>query len=144
VSAGEIGSPEIVEELGDDMHTGVWANAYEVFYFPDTPEHEAYVQKVAAEVGRENIPSWPVVGYIGMQFLAEAIERAGTTDTDAVIAALEGLTVLTPVGEQTIRASDHQANRGQFWGEINPSPDPDYPYKVMDPVEYIPADGIMD
>jgi len=144
VSAGEIGSPEIAEEMGADMPTGVWANSYEVFYFPDTPEHNAFVADVAERFGRENTPSWPITGYVGVQFLAEAIERAGTTDTDAVIAALEGLTVMTPIGEQTIRADDHQANRGQFWGEMNPSDDPGYPYKVMNPVEYIPADSIMD
>jgi branched-chain amino acid transport system substrate-binding protein len=79
-----------------------------------------------------------------MQFLAEAIRQAGTTETEAVIDALEGLTIMTPIGEQTMRASDHQANRGQFWGQMNPSNDPNYPYLIMNPVEYIPADDIMD
>lgn len=145
VSAGEIGSPEIAEELGDDMPSGIWANAYEVFYFPDTPEHTAYVAEVAERTGRENPPSWPVTGYVAMQFLAEAIRQAGTTETQAVIEALRGLTIMTPIGEQTIRATDHQANRGQFWGQMNPSENPAYPmYKIMSPVEYIPADDIMD
>ncbi|PKP85261.1 MAG: ABC transporter substrate-binding protein, partial [Alphaproteobacteria bacterium HGW-Alphaproteobacteria-2] len=72
------------------------------------------------------------------------IEKAGSTDTEAVIAALEGLTIQTPIGAQTMRASDHQANRGQVWGEMNPSGDPSYPYKIMNPVEYIPADDLMD
>jgi ABC-type branched-subunit amino acid transport system substrate-binding protein len=143
VSAGEIGSPEISEELGPDM-PAVWGTSYEVFYCPDTPEHEAYVAEVAGRVGRRYTPSFPITGYVAMQFLAEAIRAAGTTETEAVRQALEGLTIMTPIGEQTMRASDHQANRGQFWGQMNPSSDPDYPYKVMSPVEYIPADGIMD
>jgi branched-chain amino acid transport system substrate-binding protein len=144
VTAGEVGTPEISEELGADMPLGIWANSYEVFYYPDTPEHDAYVAELGARVGRGNTPSFPITGYIGMQFLAEAIRAAGTTDTDAVISALEGLTIMTPIGEQTIRARDHQANRGQFWGQMTRSADPDYPYLIMDPVEYIRADDIMD
>jgi branched-chain amino acid transport system substrate-binding protein len=144
ITAGEVGTPEISEELGPDMPAGIWANSYELFYYPDTPEHKDYVAELASRVGRSHTPSFPISGYIGMQFLGEAIRAAGTTDTDAVIAALEGLTIMTPIGPQTIRAHDHQANRGQFWGRMSPSPDPDYPYLILDPVEYIPADDIMD
>jgi branched-chain amino acid transport system substrate-binding protein len=144
VSAGEIGTPEIVEELGADMPSGIWANSYEVFYYPDTPEHQAYVAELREAYGRDHTPSFPIVGYLSIQFLAEAIRKAGSTDTDAVRQALEGLTIMTPIGEQTMRASDHQANRGQFWGQIADSNIPDYSFKVMNPVEYIAADQIMD
>ncbi len=144
VSAGEIGSPEISEELGPDMPSGVWGNSYEVFYFPDTPEHLEYVQELAAIEGDPHTSSFPIVGYVAMQFLAEAIRKAGTTDAEAVREALEGLTIMTPIGEQTMRASDHQANRGQFWGQISDSDIPGYPFKIMKPVEYIAADDIMD
>jgi branched-chain amino acid transport system substrate-binding protein len=144
ISAGEIGSPEIAEEMGDDMPTGIWGNSYELFYYPDSPEHAAYVREVSERIGKESTPSFPITGYIAMQFLAEAIRQAGTTDVDAVRDALRGLTIMTPIGEQTIRPEDHQANRGQFWGEVNPSNRPGYPFKMLNPVEYIPADGIMD
>lgn len=144
VTAGEVGSPEVAEKLGDDMPSGIWANAYEVFYYPDTPAHNAYVEELRKLTGMKNPPSWPITGYVAMQFLAAGLEKAGSTDTDAVITALEGLTIKTPIGLQTMRASDHQANRGQFWGQMNPSGDPNYPYKLMKPVEYIPADQLMD
>ncbi len=144
VSAGEIGSPEVAEQLGDDMPSGIWGNSYDVFYYPDTPEHDAYVEELRTATGKEHPGSWPITGYMAMQWLAAGIEKAGSTDTDAVIAALEGLTIQTPIGAQTMRASDHQANRGQVWGEINPSGDPNYPYKIMSPAEYIPADDLMD
>lgn len=144
VSAGEIGSPEVAEQLGDDMPNGVWGNSYDVFYYPDTPEHNAYVEELRKATGKEHPGSWPITGYMAMQWLQAGIEKAGSTDTDAVIAALEGLTIQTPIGAQTMRASDHQANRGQVWGQMNPSGDPKYPYKIMNPVEYIPADDLMD
>ena len=47
-----------------------------------------------------------------MQFLTEAIKKAGSTDSYKVAKALLGLTVETPVGPLTIREKDHQANRG--------------------------------
>lgn len=144
VAAGEVGSPEISEQMGAEMPEGMWANSYEVFYSSNSPTHAAYIEELKAKTGKEYTPSFPISGYIGMQFLAEAIREAGTTDTDAVIAALEGLTVETPVGSMTIRESDHTANRGQFWGPMAPSNDPNYPYLIMNPVSYMPADDIMD
>ncbi len=144
VSAGEIGSPEVSQEMGADMPSGIWANSYEVFYYPDTPAHQAYVKELQAATGETFTPSWPITGYMAMEWLAAGIEKAGSTDTDAVIAALEGLTIDTPIGKQTMRASDHQANRGQFWGEMNASNIEGYSAKIMNPVEYIPADELMD
>lgn len=144
VSAGEIGSPEVSEQMGADMPTGVWANSYEVFYHPDTPEHEAYLVELRKVTGKQNPPSWPITGYMAMQWLSAGIQKANSTDTDAVIKALEGLSISTPIGQQTMRASDHQANRGQFWGQMNPSGDDKYPYKILKPVEYVPADKLMD
>lgn len=144
VSAGEIGSPEVAEEMGNDMPSGVWANSYEVFYYPDADAHNAYVKELSEKTGEQFPDSWPITGYMAMQWLAAGIEKAGSTDTDAVIKALEGLSIETPIGEQTMRASDHQANRGQFWGRMSESNIDGYDAKIMDPVEYIPADDLMD
>lgn len=142
VAAGEAASQEIVEELGDDMPTGIWANSYEVWYYPETPEHLEYVEELRKRLDDEYPASWAITGYMGLQALAAGIEAAGSTDTDAVIAALEGLTYESPIGPQTIRESDHQANRGQFWGKVVESDE--YDFKILDPVRYIPADDIMD
>jgi branched-chain amino acid transport system substrate-binding protein len=144
VTAGEVGSPEVAEQMGDDMPSGIWANSYEVFYHSNAPEHEAYVQELSKATGQKNPPSWAITGYMAMQWLTEGVTAAKSTDTDAVIKGLEGLEIRTPIGPQIMRASDHQANRGQFWGQMNPSGNADYPYKIMKPVEYIAADELMD
>ncbi|MHA3980778.1 ABC transporter substrate-binding protein [Halovulum sp. GXIMD14794] len=144
ISAGEVGAPVVSEQMGDDMPAGIWTNSYELFYYPDTPEHMAYVGELKELLGTEHPPSWPSTGYIATKWLTEAVKAAGSTDSDAVIAALEGMTIDTPIGQQTMRASDHQANRGMFWGQMSQSKDPAYPYKILDPVEYVPADGLMD
>ncbi|WP_298360700.1 ABC transporter substrate-binding protein [uncultured Litoreibacter sp.] len=144
VTAGEVGSPEVAEQMGADMPEGIWANSYEVFYHSPNDAHGEFVAKLQEELGVETTPSWPVVGYVASQWLTEAIAKAGSAETDAVIAALEGLTIETPIGTQTMRAKDHQANRGQFWGQMAQSDDAAYPYRKLDPVEYIVADELMD
>jgi len=143
ISAGEIGSPEVSAELGADMPIGVWGNSYELFYYPDTPEHNEYLTELRAREGKEFTSSFPIQGYISMQFLAEAIEAAGTTDTDAVAAALRGLTIQTPVGPRTMRESQ-EANTGEFWGQSARSNIPGYNFNVLNPVEYISAEDVMD
>jgi branched-chain amino acid transport system substrate-binding protein len=142
VSAGEGGSPETAISLKDDLPLGITTNAYDLFYYPDTPEHKAYVQRLKAYTKQEYAPSWAITGYIAMQFLVEGITKANSTDTNAVIKALEGLTMDTPIGKQTMRAKDHQANRGQFWGTT--AKVPEYPFPILRPVEYIPPDNLMD
>jgi hypothetical protein len=47
-----------------------------------------------------------------MQFLAEGISKAGSTDSDKVPKALLGLTVDTPIGKHDDPEKDHQA---QSW-----------------------------
>ena len=142
VAAGEGGSPETAISLKDDLPLGITTNAYDLFYYPNTPEHKAYVERLKAYTKQEYPPSWAITGYISMQFLVEAINKAGSTDTLKVVKALEGLTIDTPIGKQTMRAKDHQANRGQFWGTT--AKVPEYPFPILRPVEYIPADNLMD
>jgi branched-chain amino acid transport system substrate-binding protein len=77
-----------------------------------------------------------------MQILTAAIAKAGNTDSDKVSQAMRDITVDTPIGKQTIRAKDHQANRAQFWGKM--TKDPKYPFAVMSPPVYIDPLPFMD
>jgi branched-chain amino acid transport system substrate-binding protein len=142
VSAGEAGCPETAMALKDDLPLGIISNTYDLFYYPDTPEHNAYVERLKAFTNTKYAPSWASTGYIAIQFLAESIKKAKSTDTMKVIKALEGLTIQTPIGKQTMRAKDHQATRGQFWGTT--AKVPEYPFPILRPVEYISADDLMD
>jgi len=142
VAAGEGGSPETAIALKDDLPLGITTNAYDLFYYPNTPEHIAYEDRLKAYTKEQYPPSWAITGYISMYFLADAIKKANSTDTMKVIKALEGLTIDTPIGKQTMRAKDHQANRGQFWGTT--AKVSEYPFPILRPVEYIPADNLMD
>jgi len=142
VSAGEAGCLESIKGAGDDMPAGIISNSYDTFYYPDTSWHKAWVKQCRAFTGEKYPSSWLGTGYDAMKFLTEAIKKAGTTDTDAVIKALEGLTINSSVGKLKMRAKDHQAARGQYWGTLTKVPE--YPFLILKPVEYIDAEKLME
>ena len=137
VSGGEIASHEIAGEMADNYPDNVWSNTYELWYDHFDPSHEAFQQEVARRSGTNETAMWPVLAYIGVQFFAAAAEKAGSVESDAIAAALKGLSIDTPVGPRTIDPETHQADTGQFWGPMVRKEG--VPYRMMDPITYIPA-----
>lgn len=143
LAAGEAGAIETAKAMGDDYPIGVTANAYDAFNWDaGPPAHKEYVARLRSFTKEEHPSSWPITGYIGMQVLTAAIQKAGSTDSEKVAKAMLDLTVDTPIGKQTIRGKDHQANRAQFWGKM--ARDPKYPFAVMSPPTYIDPAPFMD
>ena len=142
IGVGEAGSPESTKAMGKDYPVGIWGNSYDAFYWGETPAHRDYVARLSKYLKDEYPSSWAIQGWIGMAFLAEAIKKAGSTDADKVSKALLGLTIDTPIGKQTIREKDHQANRGQLYGKT--VMDPKYPFAIMKPVDYVDPTKFMD
>jgi branched-chain amino acid transport system substrate-binding protein len=142
LAGGEAGSPESTKSMGADYPVGIWGNSYDAFYWGETPAHRDYTARLSKYLKDEYPSSWAVQGYIGMQFLTEAIKKAGSTDSDKVSKALLGLTIDTPIGQQTIREKDHQANRGQLYGKT--VMDPKYPFPIMKPITYVDPTKFMD
>ena len=143
LGAGEAGAIETAKAMGDDYPFGVWANSYDAFNWADgPPAHKEYIARLKAYTKEEHPSSWPITGYVGMQILAAAIAKANSTDSDKVSKAMQDISVDTPIGKQTIRAKDHQANRAQFWGKM--TKDPKYPFAVMSPPIYIDPAPFMD
>jgi branched-chain amino acid transport system substrate-binding protein len=142
MAGGEGASIESARTMGADYPVGIWGNAYDAFNWEGPAAHKDYVARVKAYTKEEHISSWPVTGYVAMQVLVEAIKKANSTDGEKVAKALLDLTVDTPIGKQTIRAKDHQANRGQLWGKT--VMDPKYPFAVMKDILYIDPAPFMD
>jgi branched-chain amino acid transport system substrate-binding protein len=142
IGVGEAGSPESTKAMGKDYPVGIWGNSYDAFYWGETPAHRDYVARLSKYLKDEYPSSWAIQGWIGMAFLAEAIKKAGSTDSDKVSKALLGLSIDTPIGKQVIREKDHQANRGQLYGKT--VLDPKYPFAIMKPVEYVDPTKFMD
>jgi branched-chain amino acid transport system substrate-binding protein len=143
IGAGEAGSPESTKSMGKDYPVGIWGNSYDAFYWDNAPAaHKDYTARLSKYLKDEYPSSWAVQGYMGLQFLAEAIKKANSTDSDKVSKALLGLSVDTPVGKVTIREKDHQANRGQLYGKT--VMDPKYPFPIMRPLDYVDPTKFMD
>jgi branched-chain amino acid transport system substrate-binding protein len=110
------GEPEYLDPLKEEAPVGWTVTGYP-WDAIDTPAHKAFV---AAYQKRWN--DYPrlgsVVGYDTINSLAAGITKAGSTDTDKLIAAFRGLKVQGPLGPFEYRASDHQATIGAYVGQI--------------------------
>ncbi len=108
------GEPEYLDPLRGEAPIGWWVTGYP-WYSIQTPEHSAFLsayQKRWQEYPRLG----SLVGYSSLKSLAAAIRKAGSTDPERLVAALEGLNVATPFGKVTYRALDHQATMGAYVG----------------------------
>ncbi len=144
VNGGEAGSVEATRAMGAEYPFGIIANTYDLPSYVDEPvAHKAYIERIKAFTKEDPPSSWPVMMYVGMQFLVEGIKKAGAVDSDKVSAALKGLTIETPIGKQTMRAKDQQADRGEFYGEMIKDPKGGAA-AIMKDAKYIDPNPFMD
>src|SRR4249919_1508547 len=110
------GEPEYLDPLKEEAPVGWYVTGYP-WYAIDTPAHKAFV--TAYQKRWNDYPRLgSVVGYDTINSLATGITKAGSTDTDKLIAAFRGLKVQGPFGPFEFRASDHQATVGAYVGQI--------------------------
>ena len=108
------GEPEYLDPLKDDAPAGWIVTGYPYANI-DTPEHKAFIaayQKKYNDYPRLN----SVVGYATVKALAAGIQKAGSTDTEKLIAAFKGLEFGTPFGKAMFRPQDNQSTLGIFVG----------------------------
>jgi branched-chain amino acid transport system substrate-binding protein len=108
------GEPEYLDPLGAEAPEGWIVTGYPWSKI-DTPEHQRFLDAFQ-ERWNEPPKLGAVVGYAAIYSVAEAIEKAGSTDTDAMIEAMAGLEVMTPFGPITWREIDQQATMGAYVG----------------------------
>ncbi len=61
-------------------------------------------------------------GFAAAMAVVAALEKAGSTDTEKLIAAMEGMNFQTPKGEMVFRKEDHQALQSMFAFKIKVDP----------------------
>ena len=110
------GEPEYLDPLKDEAPIGWIVTGYP-WYKIKTPEHFAFVNAYKTKF-KDDPRLGSVVGYLTIKSLAAGIAKAGSTDTEKLVAAFKGLTVDSPFGPFYYRASDHQATLGTFVGKI--------------------------
>jgi branched-chain amino acid transport system substrate-binding protein len=109
------GEPEYLDPLKDETPEGWIVTGYP-WYSIKTPEHDAFLKAYQAKYN-----DYPrlgsIVGYQTIKTAAAILTKAGSTDTDKLIAAAEGIAVPSPFGEITFRKIDHQSTLGAFIGK---------------------------
>jgi branched-chain amino acid transport system substrate-binding protein len=109
------GEPEYLDPLKDETPEGWIVTGYP-WNSLKTPEHEAFLK--AYEAKFNDYPRLgSVVGYVELKAIAAILAKAGSTDSDKLVAAAEGITVDTPFGPIAFRAIDHQSTLGAFIGK---------------------------
>lgn len=108
------GEPEYLEALGAETPKGWIVTGYP-WYAIDTPQNQAFV-KAYQERFKQNPKVGSVVGYASLMSLAAGIEKAGSTDTEALIQAFRGLQLDSPYGPIEYRDLDHQSTLGVYVG----------------------------
>jgi branched-chain amino acid transport system substrate-binding protein len=84
----------------------------------DTPENKAFVAKFREAYGTDP-DLYGTDSYGVIHFYKAAVEKAGSTETEAVREAMRGLAWMTPQGEKLMRAGDHQAQQPMYVVQIN-------------------------
>ena len=108
------GEPEYLDPLKDESPIGWLVTGYP-WYAIKTPEHDAF--KNAYEAKYKDYPRLgSVVGYSTIMSLAAGIKKAQSTETEKLITAFRGLTLMSPFGSITYRPEDHQSTMGGYVG----------------------------
>jgi branched-chain amino acid transport system substrate-binding protein len=111
------GEPEYLDTLKDETPEGWWVTGYPWSEL-NTPEHRKFrdtYQKRWNDYPRQG----SVVGYTAVHAAAAAVRKAGSADTEKLVAALKGLQMPSPFGDIVWRAIDHQSTMGAYVGQLS-------------------------
>jgi len=100
--------------------------AWNYFQSIDTPENKKFVTNFKAYCKRNGLPGGesrvtddPIeAAYFGVYFWKMAVEKAGTTDVDAVRKAAYGLEFMAPGGKKKLDEVNHHTYKPVLIGEI--------------------------
>jgi len=137
------GEPEYLDPLKDEAPVGWWVTGYP-WYAIDTPAHKRFRDAYQAKFN-----DYPrlgsVVGYSAVKAAAAAIQKAGSTDTEKIAAALSGLTFETPFGPVTFRPLDHQSTMGAYVGRtaVKDGKGVMVDWRYADGKDFLPPDDVV-
>lgn len=103
--------------------TNIWGRGY---WYPDNelfkaiPLSEQLYADYVAKTGDKFPFSFVQLGHKLALAITEGVRKAGSTETDAVIAAMEGMEFESAEGHQVIRAEDHQAIGQGYYANQEP------------------------
>ncbi len=124
VSADDI--PVVAFSVGEEELSGLDTTnlvghlaAWNYFQSADTPENEAFIEAWHAFAGPERVTNDPMEAhYIGFNMWVNSVEAAGTTDVDAVRAAMYGQVFPNLTGGTSVMLPNHHLAKPVLIGEI--------------------------
>jgi branched-chain amino acid transport system substrate-binding protein len=134
------GEPEYLDPLKDEAPVGWWVTGYP-WYAIDTPVHkrfrDAYQKKF-----NDHPRLGSVVGYSAVMSAAAVLRKAGSTDTEKLVAAMKNLEVETPFGKVVYRAIDNQSTMGAYVGrtDVRDGKGVMVDWRYADGKDYLPPD----
>jgi branched-chain amino acid transport system substrate-binding protein len=134
------GEPEYLDPLKEETPEGWIVTGYP-WYAIKTPEHDAFLKAYQAKFN-----DYPrlgsVVGYMTLKAAAAIVAKAGSTDTDKLIGAAEGLDIRSPFGPITFRKIDHQSTLGAYVGKtaVKDGKGVMVDFVYRDGAKYLPSD----
>ncbi len=110
------GEPEYLDPLKDETPEGWYVTGYP-WNEIKTPAHQKFLAAYQAKY-KDYPRLGSIVGYSTMYTVANAIKKAGSVDTEKLIAALKGLEMETPIGPIVYRPIDGQSTMGAYVGQL--------------------------
>ncbi len=134
-----LGEPEYIDPLKLEAPEGMLVTGYP-WYDINIPAHKDWVARYTKRTDKTPVLG-SLIGYVTYLSVAEAIKKAGGTDTDKIVAAFKGLRVETPIGSIIFRASDGQSTLGAWVGTTKI--DAKRGVGIMVNHEYIPGEKVL-
>ena len=121
--------------------------AWNYFMSVDNPQNKAFIEKYRAWAKKNAVPNADTVvtndpmeaTYVGLHMWKQAVEKAGSTDVDKVIAAMGGQTFKAPSGfTLTMDATNHHLHKPVLIGEVRADGQFDVVWQTQQPIRAQP------
>ena len=96
-----------------------------IYYYYENPDNSVNDWLVKEHYKRFNEPPdfFTCGGFAAAGAVVTAIQKAGSTDTEKLISAMEGMEFMTPKGKMKFRKEDHQALQSMYAFKLDVKPD---------------------
>lgn len=96
-----------------------------IYYYYENPDNSVNDWLVKEHYKRFNEPPdfFTCGGFAAAGAVVTAIKKAGSTDTEKLISAMEGMEFMTPKGKMKFRKEDHQALQAMYAFKLDVKPD---------------------
>jgi branched-chain amino acid transport system substrate-binding protein len=104
-----------------------------IYYYYEIPKNPVNDWLVKEHIQRFAVPPdfFTCGGFAAASAVVEAVTKAGGTDTEKLIATMEGMEFMTPKGMMKFRNEDHQALQAMYAFELDVKPDVEWAIPML-------------